>query len=116
MALKNILVAGDCCNACRDIKRCKSFTWYAGGMCNLFGEEPMSKGEQHGVVSGLPDEKEEQQEIYQDEVAESKQVTSEEQIQPGGPGYATPHQSWMTVPTQSRPKAAAVAPPAAQHM
>eukprot|EP00419_Tripos_fusus_P000428 CAMPEP_0172676786 /NCGR_PEP_ID=MMETSP1074-20121228/14220_1 /TAXON_ID=2916 /ORGANISM="Ceratium fusus, Strain PA161109" /LENGTH=588 /DNA_ID=CAMNT_0013494521 /DNA_START=30 /DNA_END=1796 /DNA_ORIENTATION=- len=116
MALKNILVAGDCCNACRDIKRCKSFTWYAGGMCNLFGEEPMSKGEQHGVVSGFPSEKEEQEQIYQDEVAESKQVTSEEQIQPGGPGYATPHQSWMTVPTQSRPKAAAVAPPAAQHM
>jgi len=112
MALGNILSADACCNVCRSKPRCKSFTWHAGGMCQLWGEEPVSKVEQHGVVSGLPDEKEEELEIYQDEVAESKQVTSEEQMpRPGGVGVATPHQSWA-VSTQSRPNTA-VPPPAA---
>jgi len=87
MVLNNILNVDACCNACRDLSHCKSFTWHTGGMCQLWGEEPASKGYQQGFVSGLPDEKEEEREIYQEEVAESKQVTSEEQTQVGPPGY-----------------------------
>jgi hypothetical protein len=113
MALGNILSADACCNVCRGKPRCKSFTWHAGGMCQLWGEEPVSKIEENGVVSGLPDEKEEELEIYQDEQAESNQLTREEQIPPGGMVSAAPAQSWKAVPTQSRVNNAAPPPPAA---